>query len=41
MAENSVTQLKEFFGVSGKEMMDFWQALTPEEKAEFKSADLT
>lgn len=40
MAENSIKDLKEYFGVDAKEMMDFWKALSDEEKEYFKNADL-
>lgn len=41
MAENTIKELKEFFGVEAKEMMDFWKSLSEAEKEEFKNADLT
>lgn len=46
MAENSVSQLKDFFSTPEKplnsnEMMDFWKSLSNEEKAYYKSVDLT
>lgn len=37
---NSITQLKAFFGVDTREMMDFWKSLSEEEKEEYKNADL-
>ena len=46
MAENTVVALRKYLGtdekpVSAKEMMDFWNNLTEEEKAEFKETDLS
>lgn len=38
---NSVAQLKEFFGVSTKEMMEFWKGLSDEEKDEYRNSDLS
>lgn len=45
MSENSVVQLRKWLAtdekpVSATEMMEFWNSLTDEEKAEYKSADL-
>lgn len=45
MAENTVSQLKDYFSttekpVSAKEMMDFWSSLTLEEKEYYKTANL-
>ena len=45
MAENTVKQLKEWFGkgtrpVDAKEMMAFWQSLSDEEKEYYKNATL-
>lgn len=46
MAENSVAQLKDYFStpekpVAAREMMDFWNSCSDEEKAYYKSAELT
>lgn len=41
MAENSIQDLRNFFGVDASEMREFWQSLTDEEKAYYKAADLS
>jgi hypothetical protein len=41
MAENTIVILKAYFGVTAKEMMDFWKSLTDEEKDYYKHADLS
>lgn len=46
MAENTVKELKEYFStpekpVNAREMMDFWQSLSEEEKEYYKVVDLT
>jgi hypothetical protein len=41
MAENSIKDLQDYFGVDAKEMRELWMSLTDEEKVEFKKADLT
>lgn len=38
--ENTVKDLKEYFGVNAKEMMDFWKSLSEEEKEYYKKAPL-
>lgn len=40
MAENSLNDLKEFFGVDAKEMREVWVTMTDKEKAEWKNAEL-
>lgn len=37
---NTLMTLMKFFGVTSKEMRDFWDTLTDEEKDYFKTADL-
>lgn len=37
---NTLADLKEYFGVSAKEMKDFWQSLTPEQQEYYKNAEL-
>lgn len=46
MANNTVSQLKEFFSVEGnsvktKEMMDFWKSLSDTDKVYYQTADLS
>lgn len=46
MAENSVVELRKFLGTDekplpAKEMMEFWNSLTEEEKREYKETDLS
>lgn len=46
MAENSTKDLMEFFStperpVKAGEMMDCWKSMSDDEKAEWKSADLS
>lgn len=43
---NDIKAIKEFFSVPGKpvetqEMMEFWKSLSPQEKEELRTADLS
>lgn len=37
---NTVKELKEYFGASAKEMMDFWKSLSEEEKEYYQNVKL-
>lgn len=44
-AEHTVAEIKKFFGtdekpVDAREMMDFWNSLTDDEKAVYRKSDL-
>lgn len=46
MAENTVKDLKEYFStpenpVNAREMMDFWQSCSEDDKEYFKTADIS
>lgn len=41
MAENSIKEIKEYLGCTTPELMEVWKELSDQEKAEWKSADLS
>ncbi len=41
MAENSIKDIKDYLGCETAELMEVWKSLSDEEKAQWKSADLS
>lgn len=37
---NSFARLKEYFDISTKEMLEFWDTLSPQERKEWREANL-
>lgn len=41
MAENTLKEIKEYLGVESKELTELWKTMSEQEKAEWKTADLS